>query len=70
MAFDTFHPFEPGVMKGFAKNLISEKLAAADPYADAVRYALSVVTEIDHKLVPEDSLIREFIPGGIYEALY
>ena len=70
MAFDTFHPFEPGVMKGFAKKLISEKLAAADPYAEAVYYALSVVTEIDHKLVPSDSLIREFIPGGIYEALY
>ncbi len=70
MAFDTFHPFEIGVMKGFAKKLISSELAAADPYAEAVHYALSVVVEIDHTLIPEDSLIREFIPGGIYESLY
>ena len=70
MAFDTFHPFEIGVMKGFAKKLISSELAEKEPYAEAVRYALSVVTEIDHKLVPQNSLIREFIPGGIYESLY
>ena len=70
LAFDTFHLFEIGVMKGFAKDLIPEELAARDPYAEAVRYALSVVTEIDYNLVPDDSLIREFIPGGIYESLY
>ena len=70
LAFDTFHPFEVGVMKGFAKNLISDELATRDSYAAAVHYALSVVAEIDYNLVPDDSLIREFIPGGIYEALY
>ena len=70
LAFNTFHAFEPGVMRGFALPLIPKSLCDGDPYAREVRSALERIEGIDHKLVPENSLIREFIPGGIYEALY
>jgi len=69
-AFNTFHPFELSVMKGFALDLISKNLASSDPYAKTVLEALEKISEIDSSLVPENSLIREFIPGGIYESLY
>ncbi len=70
LAFNTFHPFELPVMKGFAEKLISKRLAEADSYAGTVLAALEKIETIDHTLVPDNSLIREFIPGGIYEALY
>ena len=68
--FDTFHYFELAVMRDLALKLIDEELAEKNPYAKTVKRALeaSVSTPVD--LVPEDSLIREFIPGGIYEDLY
>ena len=70
VTFDTFHAFEPSVMASFAKKLITPKLEASDPYAAVVISALRRVVEIDPHLVPTNSLIREFIPGGIYEHLY
>ena len=70
IAFDTFHSFELGALSHFALPLISKALAEADPYAGIVREALLKIEEIDYTLIPETSLIREFIPGGIYEALY
>lgn len=70
VAFDTFHSFEPSVMTSFVKKLITNELAESKPYAKTVLDALSVVAEIDPHLVPENSLIKEFIPGGIYENLY
>ncbi len=70
VAFDTFHTFELGVMKSFAEELLSEELAERDPYVRTVLDALHVIEPIDIDLVPENSLIREFVPGGIYEHLY
>ena len=70
VSFDTFHAFEPGVMRDFALPRLTEEIAAADPYAHTVREALLLAEGIDAALVPENSLIREFIPGGIYEELY
>ncbi len=70
IAFDTFHAFELGLMRPFVLELISEQLAAEDPYAKTVRAAAVSATEIKEYLVPENSLMREFIPGGIYEELY
>lgn len=70
VAFDTFHSFELGVMKPFAQALLTEEVTASDSYARMVRTALNSITEVDEALVPEDSLIREFIPGGIYEDIY
>ena len=69
-SFDTFHPFELSVMRPFAEKLITPEIAASDEYASTVLTAIRRVCPIDVDLVPDTSLIREFIPGGKYEALY
>lgn len=68
--FDTFHIFEPCVLKPFADALLTAELAAEIPYVRTVRDALSLIPPLPSDIVPESSLIREFIPGGIYESLY
>jgi len=68
--FNTFHSFELGVMRQFCERLISDGLARKDSYAKTVLSAVRQATPIDEKLVPESSLIREFIPGGMYDHLY
>ena len=70
LAFDTFHAFEPGLMRPFAEELIDSALEAENEYARTVITALRRATPIDQKIIPQNSLIREFIPGGIYENLY
>ena len=70
MSFNTFHPFELSVTRGFVERLITEDLAQRDPYAMTVLSAAKMVEPIDISLVPDNSLIREFIPGGKYESLY
>ena len=67
---DTFHTFELGVMRGYAEGLITPTLFASDSYVATVARALSRITPVPEDMVPENSLIREFIPGGIYENLY
>lgn len=68
--FNTFHDFELCVMKHYVEELISEQLAASNGYAAAVLSAMKAVVAVDEALVPDDSLIREFIRGGKYESLY
>ena len=68
--FNTFHAFEPGVMRRFAEGLISPELAERSEYARVVTTALKTAEPINEELVPRDSLIREFITGGIYEEFY
>ena len=70
VCFDTFHEFELAVMRPFALNLISDELAEKNAYAKTVKRALLASVCANEEIVPNDSLIREFIPGGIYEALY
>ena len=70
LAFDTFHCFEPGVMKLYAEKLLTDEITAADPYAEVVRSAVEKLAVLDERLIPEDSLIKEFIPGGKYESVY
>ena len=70
LAFNTFHTFEPGVMKKFVIELIPEALAERDPYLGTVLRAIKMAVPIDYHKIPNTSLIREFIPGGIYENLY
>lgn len=70
LQFDTFHDFELGVMSSYAKRLISKELAEQSEYAKAVLYAINLAEPIDEALVPQESLIREFITGGIYEEFY
>jgi uridine kinase len=67
--FDTFHTFEPGVLKTMA----AERIAASgieDPYLAVIGRALSVIEPLPAELVPRSSLIREFIAGGVYEDRY
>ena len=70
MTFNTFHPFELSVMRRFVERLISEELAESDSYAKTVLNAAKAAEPVDVSLVPETSLIKEFIPGGKYEAIY
>ena len=70
VSFDTFHPFELGAMRAFAEKLITDDLASKDDYARTVKNALHEAEPIKEELIPQNSLIREFIPGGIYENLY
>ncbi len=70
IAFDTFHSFELGVMRPFVETLISDELAEKDNYARIVLNAIKQCEPVEERLVPEDSLIREFIPGGKYEDIY
>ena len=70
VSFDTFHPFELSVMRPFAEKLISAELASKEEYAGKVLDAVTRVLPLQMDLVPDTSLIREFIPGGKYEALY
>jgi len=68
--FNTFHEYEPCVMREYAERLISRELADKNSFANTVLTALAKAVPINEDLVPEDSLIREFITGGIYEEFY
>ena len=70
LAFNTFHIFELSAMKPFVERLISDGLAEKSEYASTVLSAIKKVVPLDYNLIPQNSLIREFIPGGIYEDLY
>ena len=67
---DTFHPFELSVMRERALALISRELSERSSFAAIVFTALRAVEPLDEALVPENSLIREFIAGGIYDNIY
>ena len=68
--YDTFHPYELSVTSGFVRDLISEGFAVAEPYINTVLAAARLVEPMRLSLVPDSSLIREFVPGGKYEHLY
>lgn len=70
ISFDTFHQFELSVMRPFVERLIDGALADESGYARAVRCAALKFLPLDISFVPDESLIREFIPGGKYEAVY
>ena len=65
----TFHSFEPCVFRNIVIELLKDLPKDADNYEyimDAKK-ALEQFVALDAALVPETSLIREFIPGGVYE---
>lgn len=64
LKFDTFHAFEPGVLKSFVLPALAE---STDGLALEIRRALEKIKEIPLSAVPQSSLIREFVPGGKYE---
>lgn len=67
---DTFHTYELGVMKPYTLKVIQGAGKVECELLRIVREALSKFDTIPERIVPQDSLIREFIPGGIYESLY
>lgn len=69
-AINTFHDYEIGVLRPFDEALLSAPDAPQGDYIEVVRAALSRFAPIPADLVPETSLLREFIPGGVYESLY
>ena len=53
--------------------MAAERIAASgieDPYLAVIRRALSLIEPLPAELVPRESLIREFIAGGVYEDRY
>ena len=70
ITLNTFHKFELAIMKPFADKLLTEEITSTSEYARIVHEAYSATVAIDSSLLPETSLIREFIPGGIYESVY
>ena len=68
--FNTFHFYEPCLMRPFVEKLISAELSARDEYAATVLFALRCAESIPIDIIPDDSLMREFVPGGKYESLY
>lgn len=70
LAFDTFHPFELGAMKKRAEALLDIKELEGDGYTAVVLNAIKHIDPVDDSLIPENSLIREFIAGGIYDDIY
>lgn len=69
ISLNTFHSFELGVMKPLAEKLLRTDVQS-DPYVQAVLYALEQIVPVDVDLVPDNSLIREFVSGGIYHHVY
>ena len=67
---DTFHMYELSVMRERALALISRELSERNSFAAIVFTALRAVEPLDESAVPADSLIREFISGGIYDEIY
>ncbi|MEG1886631.1 MAG: hypothetical protein RR177_00755, partial [Oscillospiraceae bacterium] len=70
--FDTFHAFEPAVLKKNIEEIIYD-VPEESPYysyAEELISGLRAITAISPQPVPEDSLIREFIKGGIFEKNY
>lgn len=68
---DSFHFYELGAMKRFALGTLNMSAGQLEgEYIDTVKRALELSEGVDDSLIPESSLIREFIPGGKYEHLY
>ncbi len=67
---DTFHSYELSVMRERALALISRELSERSSFAAIVFTALRAVEPLSEDAVPADSLIREFISGGIYDKIY
>ena len=65
---NSIHIYEPCIMKGFATRLLEQIDEKSDYYETAGHLikSLSEFESIDTLLVPENSLMREFIGGGNY----
>ena len=66
--FDTSLPYELAAMNSIATKLFTDIPEGIERYDELKEFlpALQLFGEIDNGLVPADSLIREFMGGGIY----
>ena len=69
LRLDTALPYELPVMNSIATELFSSIPEGIERYDElkSVLPAIQLFGHIDHSLVAPDSLVREFIGGGIYE---
>lgn len=68
VVIDTTHAYEPCVFAGELLPLLRE-VAADNPFSDTVRHLIDVLgrfTPIDAAQVPKETLLREFLGGGLY----
>lgn len=65
----TFHAFEPCLFAGIVPQLLQELPQKTENYSYALRTknALEQFQVLPQALVPQSSLLREFIKGGMYE---
>lgn len=66
--FDSSLPCEVSVLRPFAEPLFQSVPEGSERYAElrSILPALNAFVPIDQSLVPKNSLLREFIGGGIY----
>lgn len=66
---NTFHPYEPCIIKNDALKRLKDfdKNSRAYAFADKIYRAVQKFEEIDRLLVPSNSLLSEFIGGSIYK---
>lgn len=69
LQFDSSFPYEVPVLKKFASALFADVPQGVERYEELrqIMPAFGLFEEIDSELLPEDSLLREFIGGGIYQ---
>jgi len=69
VVFDSSLMYEVNALKPFTDGLFDDVAPTIERYAELceLRHALELFSPLDEKFVPETSLIREFIGGGIYE---
>lgn len=69
MRFSTFHNFEPCIFKDIIVKMLEKLPDGTDnyDYAMSLKCGLEQFESLSTSLVPETSLIREFISGGKYE---
>lgn len=66
---DTFHAYENCLFSRRSSRMLRDlsKGLYDSVYADRIADALEQFCELDIDIVPQDSLLREFIEGGKYE---
>lgn len=69
MKLDSSFPYEVGVLKNLATELFSLVSEGVERYRElrSIVPALDLFEQIDPELLEPDSLLREFIGGGIYD---
>jgi uridine kinase len=70
VTINSFHLYEVALLRPFAEPLLEAENAPRTDYIAAVRAAMAAFAPLSERLVPTTSLLREFIPGGVYESVY